>query len=98
VALDDFGTGYVSLSALRAFPIHRLKVDGAFLAGDPGALDLVLSMGRLLDTETIVLGVHEPAQLDRVRRLGADAAQGDAVAGLLTGEELRAAWTRMAAA
>jgi EAL domain-containing protein (putative c-di-GMP-specific phosphodiesterase class I) len=98
VALDDFGTGYVSLAALRAFPIHRLKVDGAFLAGDPGALDLVLSMGRLLDTETVVLGVHEPAQLDRVRRLGADAAQGDAVAGLLTGEELRAAWTRMAAA
>ena len=98
VALDDFGTGYVSLAALRSFPIHQLKVDGAFLTGDQGALDLVLSMGRLLDTETVVLGVHEPAQLDRVRGLGADGAQGDAVAGLLTGEDMRAAWSRTAPA
>jgi EAL domain-containing protein (putative c-di-GMP-specific phosphodiesterase class I) len=98
VALDDFGTGYVSLAALRSFPIHQLKVDGEFLTGDPAALDLVLSMGRLLDTETVVLGVREPAQLDQVRRLGADAAQGDAVAGLLTGAELRGEGSRTAPA
>ncbi|AGZ44870.1 putative bifunctional diguanylate cyclase/phosphodiesterase [Actinoplanes friuliensis] len=88
IALDDFGTGYVSLASLRSFPIHQLKVDGSFLTGDPAALDLVLSVGGLLGTETVVQGVEQPEQLDLLRRSTATAAQGDLIAGRLDAAEL----------
>jgi diguanylate cyclase (GGDEF)-like protein len=88
IALDDFGTGYVSLTSLRSFPIHQLKVDGTFLTGDPGALDLVLSMGELLGTPTVVQGVTAPEQLARLRRTGATAVQGDLISGIVAVADL----------
>lgn len=89
IALDDFGTGYVSLAALRAFPIHQLKVDGAFLGGNPEALDLVLSVGALLGTETLVQGVTTAEQLELVRGTTATTAQGELLAPIVSAAELR---------
>ncbi|GAA2541258.1 hypothetical protein GCM10010435_05910 [Winogradskya consettensis] len=93
IALDDFGTGYVSLASLRAFPIHQLKIDGAFLDGDPAALDLVLSVGNLLGTETVVQGVTTEEQLDRLRRTSATAGQGPLIAPIMTAAVLAALLT-----
>ncbi|MFI5936379.1 putative bifunctional diguanylate cyclase/phosphodiesterase [Actinoplanes sp. NPDC051494] len=89
IALDDFGTGYVSLASLRAFPIHQLKVDATFIAGDPASLDLVLSVGNLLGTETVVQGVTTPEQLDRLHRTTATAAQGPLLAPIMTAAALK---------
>ena len=33
VALDDFGTAYASLTFLRRFPVHALKIDQSFVEG-----------------------------------------------------------------
>ncbi|GLY94093.1 hypothetical protein Acsp02_13490 [Actinoplanes sp. NBRC 103695] len=91
IALDDFGTGYVSFASLRSFPIHQLKIDSSFLTGSEDALDLVLSMGEVLDTHTVVQGVTEAEYLARLRRTTASAAQGDLLASPMTAGEL-AAW------
>ncbi len=88
IALDDFGTGYVSLASLRAFPIHQLKIDGSFLTGDPGTLDLVLSVSTLLGTESIVQGVTSAEQLARLHETRATGAQGPYVAPVMTASDL----------
>ena len=33
IELDDFGTGHAALSHLKAFPVHRIKLDKSFVAG-----------------------------------------------------------------
>jgi diguanylate cyclase (GGDEF)-like protein len=88
IALDDFGIGYVSLTSLRSFPIHQLKVDAGFLTGDPAALDLVLSVADLLGTQTVVQGVTTPEQVTRLRRTTASAVQGDLLCGIVPVAEL----------
>jgi EAL domain-containing protein (putative c-di-GMP-specific phosphodiesterase class I) len=84
VALDDFGTGFTSLTQLHALPLTHVKVDRAFtteLVGDGaervrplvrGVIQLAHSLGLLVVAE----GIETPAQLDIVRELGADLAQG----------------------
>jgi diguanylate cyclase (GGDEF)-like protein len=83
IALDDFGTGYSSLSHLRRFPIDVLKIDRSFVNGidgdDDGERALVHSIIRLarsLDLETVAEGIERPAQVARLRALGARLGQG----------------------
>ena len=82
IHLDDFGTGYSSLSYLSRLPIDVLKVDRSFL-GDlehPESLRIVraiVTLARDLALGVIVEGLETEAQLDFVRRLGVELAQGN---------------------
>ncbi|MEX0341796.1 MAG: putative bifunctional diguanylate cyclase/phosphodiesterase [Erythrobacter sp.] len=82
IALDDFGIGYSSLSYLRRFPFDRIKIDRAFVDGieeSPDNRAIVTSITRLakaLGMETTAEGVESRAQLDLLRTLGCDEAQG----------------------
>lgn len=80
VVLDDFGSGYASLGYLREFPFHEIKIDRTFVADDsPQAqaiLDSVTQLGHALGARVTAEGVETIAQLERVRGIGCDKAQG----------------------
>ena len=77
--IDDFGTGYSSLGYLHRLPISALKVDRSFLAGpEPNyaIVGAVVALAHNLGKEVVVEGVERTDQLDRLREMGADYAQG----------------------
>lgn len=82
IALDDFGTGYSSLSYLRCFPLDRIKIDRDFvkdLCDSASARAIVSAITRLADAmgiPTTAEGVELPEQLDLLRKLGCNEAQG----------------------
>jgi diguanylate cyclase len=82
IALDDFGTGYSSLAYLQRFPIDSLKIDRSFVARLDGVdeanaiVTAILGIAASLGLHVVAEGVETPAQLDALRGLGCDAAQG----------------------
>ena len=81
LSLDDFGTGYSSLSSLREFPFNSLKIDRSFLLdADARRADEIVrtiaSLARSLGMEVTVEGLETREQVDRMRELGIDRAQG----------------------
>ena len=82
VLLDDFGTGYSSLSYLSRFPVDVLKVDRSFVSDLGGRTDstpivtAIVALAKGLRLDVIAEGVETEDQLNRLRELGCDYAQG----------------------
>ena len=80
LAVDDFGTGYSSLSYLQRFPIDIVKIDRSFVDkvdSDPDSLvPTIVRMAQSLRLTAVAEGVETGDQLDRLRDLGCDLAQG----------------------
>jgi diguanylate cyclase (GGDEF)-like protein/PAS domain S-box-containing protein len=80
LAIDDFGTGYSSLSYLRQFPFDVLKIDKSFVdamgAGDTKLTSAIVNIAKSLGLEIVAEGVEQRGQLDRLRTLDCDIAQG----------------------
>ena len=79
ISMDDFGTGYSSLSRLRSLPVSELKVDRSFVAElerDDTVTTMVVALAQRLGLRTIAEGVETQSQLEALRALGCDAAQG----------------------
>jgi Amt family ammonium transporter len=80
--LDDFGTGYSSLSYLSRFPVDVLKVDRSFVSDLGGRTDstpivtAIVALAKGLRLDVIAEGVETEDQLNRLRELGCDYAQG----------------------
>jgi diguanylate cyclase (GGDEF)-like protein len=86
VALDDFGTGYSALQYLRYLPIDTLKIDRSFVAdlggGDAQALAIartIVELGHGIGLRVVAEGAETREQLERLREIGCDEAQGWAV-------------------
>ncbi len=81
-ALDDFGTGFCSFSYLRNLQVDYLKVDGSFVRGidQPGLSEAVVrsitEIAHLLDMRAVGEQVETEQQLDLLRSIGVDYAQG----------------------
>ena len=82
LAIDDFGTGYSSLAYLRRFPIDIVKIDRSFVAGletnenDAAIVRSIIDLAHALKLKVVAEGVERREQLDRLRTLGCDTAQG----------------------
>lgn len=81
-SVDDFGTGYTSVSHLRRLPVAELKIDASFIQAmgedvrDHALADLIARIGDVLALDVVAEGVETDAQLEGVRALGCDFAQG----------------------
>ncbi len=82
IAIDDFGTGYSSLSYLKRWRVDSLKIDRSFvrdLVTDPSDLAIVgaiTAMARHLNIPVIAEGIEGWQQLEKLRELGCQRAQG----------------------
>jgi diguanylate cyclase (GGDEF)-like protein/PAS domain S-box-containing protein len=82
ISMDDFGTGFSSLSYLKRFPIHCLKVDRSFIRDIPGNEDdvaitsAIISMAHSLNLKVVAEGVETVEQLEFLRTNACDEMQG----------------------
>jgi diguanylate cyclase (GGDEF)-like protein len=82
IHMDDFGTGYSSLSCLHSYPLQVLKIDRSFLNTMTGNKDYaavihaIMSLAHNLNMQVTAEGVECQEQLDMLRSLHCDYAQG----------------------
>ncbi|MEL7185153.1 MAG: GGDEF domain-containing phosphodiesterase [Pseudomonadota bacterium] len=82
VSIDDFGTGYSSMAYLKRIPADELKIDRAFVMGmlsDDGDYKIVehsIAIASSFGLEVVAEGIEGKQELDALRELGCDYAQG----------------------
>jgi diguanylate cyclase (GGDEF)-like protein len=80
ISLDDFGTGYQSSTQLSRLPVDVLKIDRHYVDASSSSarvlLELMVKAAHAFGVRVVAEGVEHPEQLDLVRRLGCEHAQG----------------------
>jgi diguanylate cyclase (GGDEF)-like protein/PAS domain S-box-containing protein len=94
LSVDDFGTGYASLSYLKMLPIDTVKIDQSFVAdlfhnrNDRRIVEAVTTLSKGIGAKTIAEGVETQAQLELLKEIGCDYAQGFLFSKAIPPEEL----------
>lgn len=82
ISIDDFGTGFSSLSYLKNFPVHTLKIDKFFVDSavekeeDAAFVRMIIGIAKSLNLELIAEGVETKEQLEFLRSEGCSMIQG----------------------
>jgi len=96
ISLDDFGAGTSSLSRLRELPIDELKLHESFIGPlgssprDALVVGALVDLGHALGLAVVAEGVESASQIEQLRKLGCDAAQGYAIGRPVSEEQLEA--------
>lgn len=83
IYLDDFGVGYSSLNFLQSLPIDVLKIDSAFISRigqtqrDLEIVRTIIALAHNLGMKVVAEGVETPKQLELLRTLRCEYAQGN---------------------
>lgn len=82
-SMDDFGTQYSTLSILQNMSFDTLKLDKSFLNHDSSKnarrhiiVENIIRMAHGLDMKIVSEGIETEEDLDYIRKLGGDIAQG----------------------
>jgi EAL domain-containing protein (putative c-di-GMP-specific phosphodiesterase class I) len=82
INIDDFGTGYSNLSYLTQLPISTLKIDRTFIdsiekeGNNSEIVQTIIALARSLGMKVIAEGVESANQLEKLRNLNCEGAQG----------------------
>ncbi len=82
LAMDDFGAGIASMRLFSAMPFTELKIDRDFIVHmhrEPASRAVVaaaIEMGRVLGRRVVAEGVEHERDVQLLRELGCDVAQG----------------------
>lgn len=82
IDLDDFGTGHASISSIRRFGVHRLKIDRSFVQNvdrdteQQRMVNAIQLMAEQLGLETIAEGVETAGEHAMLAQLGCHHVQG----------------------
>jgi diguanylate cyclase (GGDEF)-like protein/PAS domain S-box-containing protein len=95
VGLDDFGTGYSALAYLQRLDLAFLKIDRSFVSQlgnrrDDAVVAAVVALAHALELRVIAEGVETVEQLDALRAMGCDRAQGFLIGRPMPPDELAA--------
>jgi diguanylate cyclase (GGDEF)-like protein len=90
--LDDFGTGYSNLSYLQNLPVQALKIDKSFILNPTNhhIAQAIQSIASNLSMQTVAEGVETESDLEFVRSIGCNYAQGYLYAKPLPADEATA--------
>jgi diguanylate cyclase (GGDEF)-like protein len=82
IAIDDFGTGYSSLNYLKRLHANYIKIDQSFVEGlgvnseDTAIVHAIHGLAKALGLGVVVEGVERAEQVELLRDLDSDLAQG----------------------
>jgi diguanylate cyclase (GGDEF)-like protein/PAS domain S-box-containing protein len=82
ISIDDFGTGHSSLSSIKNFPVHSLKVDQSFVRDLPdnmhsrAIIAAIVALAQGLNLKVVVEGVETEEQFNYLQSLGCEEIQG----------------------
>ena len=95
INIDDFGTGYSNLSYLIQLPISTLKIDRSFISpmttegSNVEIIQTILALARSLGLKVIAEGVETEDQLEQLKKLNCEGAQGYYFARPMTFEDVK---------
>ncbi len=104
IAIDDFGTGYSGLAYFKRLPIDTVKIDQSFIrdltidADDAAIVTAIIAMARTLGVDVVAEGVETEEQLEALKRLGCNRAQGYLFAVPMAASEIAKLLARVPAA
>ena len=82
ISIDDFGTGYTSISYLKEYPIHILKIDQSFIKGIPhnsndlAIINAIITLAHNLGLLVVAEGVENEVQMHYLADAQCDMIQG----------------------
>jgi diguanylate cyclase (GGDEF)-like protein len=101
LSLDDFGTGSSTLAYLKTLPVHKVKIDKAFVLNmdhdeaDAAIVKSTVELGRRLGLSVVAEGVEGPETWTQLLNFGCDFAQGFFLGQPVSAAELAASISRV---
>ena len=96
LAIDDYGTGYSSLAYIKNLPVNELKIDRAFVMNmtshkeDIAIVRSTVELGHNLGLRVVAEGVENEAEMELLRQIGCNEAQGYFIGRPMPAEEIGA--------